>query len=166
MSPGSLGLLFGAVALGLHMIVVPAAVRLAEKVAPVKVHAFSLAFVQVIFLLAARNAPWAVNVWNGTAIIGFGGVAFLFLFSAVYKSVSIRMLASLAGSESGQVSYPALTASLVRPQFASRVSVLLDMGYVAEREGRYCITHSGRLFAKRWRCVQKLFGIDRSGLYR
>jgi hypothetical protein len=103
--------------------------------------------------------------WPAAAVSGFGAVCWLFAFSAVYKSVSFRILTRLSRLEGRSLSLPAITEEYVRPEFEQRTRVLAAMNCAHEANATFAITARGRAMADRLRAIQRACGIERSGLY-
>lgn len=165
----SLSLLLGAAALLCHALAVPVVLRAAPRAAPVMVHVGSAAIVHLLQILAgillSQSLGVQLSYWHGAAVFGAGVVGYLFLFSAVYKSISLRMLALLVRGQAGPVSVDALTDAIVRPEFGQRVDILVEGGLVEKSDDGFCVTSVGRVMAGRLTGLQHALGVAQSGLY-
>jgi hypothetical protein len=159
------GLVVGLGCFGLHVATTLVWLRRSGRVSPVARHAVSALASHA--LVVGFAAIWAgqFDYWAAAAVSGFGAVVWLFAYSALYKSVSLRILGELHRSAGHALSLDAITARYVRPEFENRTGVLVRMGCVREVEGRYEVTRKGRDVATRIAVVQWLFGIVASGMY-
>jgi len=166
MNASHMGLLVGVVAFGLHFVlsILWLRVRVARP-APVLRHIISAIICHTIAVLAFCINDLHFAYWSAFAVFGFLAIAWLFAFSAVYKSVSLRILTQLHTAGEVGLSFATITDDYVEPEFANRIAVLLRMGLVVEHAEGYSISVSGKRFARRWRWVQRICGIARSGLY-
>ena len=125
--------------------------------------------------LGARNArdrrrveaqfagPFAY--WPAAAVSGFGAVCWLFAFSAVYKSVSLRILTQLARAPGHAMPLETITEEYVRPEFESRVALLVKMGCAEATDEGYAATATGNDTARRIETIRRACGVSGSGLY-
>ncbi|MFO0802179.1 MAG: hypothetical protein U0791_03505 [Gemmataceae bacterium] len=164
MNPSLTALLIGAACAVAHMAMTLVLLRLPGRTSPVMRHAASAAVTHLAGVIAAM---WfgPVPYWPIAAVGGFGAVAWLFVFSAVYKSVSLRILSQLARVEGNELPLETVTTDYVMPEFAARVDVLRNMGCAEPVGAGDALTAKGAATAKRILAVQKLCGIERSGLY-
>ncbi len=104
--------------------------------------------------------------WTAGSLISLLGVCHLFVFSAVYKSVSLRMLGVLADQPGGRMHVAELVEQVARPSVEERMDVLVDMG-LAEKDGDglFHATAQGIRTDARLARLQHHFGIRSSGLY-
>lgn len=166
MTEAALSLAVGAGALVLALIVIPLTCRAFPRFPPVLVHGFAAVAAEVAALAVGSLAADEFPVWPATAVIGFGAVANLFVFSAIYKSVSLRMLVFLSAQPGQLVKTETLVERVGRAAVAGRVALLRESGLVERLpDGRYRITERGQRLARQLSLVQRLFGIHRSGLY-
>jgi hypothetical protein len=157
--------LVGIIGFAAHVLVTTCWLRLPARTAPVIRHAFS-----AITTHAAVIGFWACCVgkfdyWPAAAVNGFGVVIWLFAFSAVYKSVSLRILTTLAQTPAQQMPLDEVTHAYVRPEFVTRAALLVQLGYAIEQPNGYVITAQGKRLARWIRLIQRAFGIGSSGLY-
>ena len=165
MTPSVIALLVGAVSFGGHILLTLILLRLPGRVSPVARHAGSAAATHIAGVVVGGCVVAAFPYWPLAAVTGFGAVVWLFAFSAVYKSVSLRILSQLARTPGNAIPFPVVTASYVVPEFEARVIVLEQMGCAAVVGTEHRLTLKGAAMARRIKVVQRLCGIERSGLY-
>ena len=165
MTPSETALIVGAGSLGSHLLLSLLLLRLPGRVAPVARHAGSAAVTHLAGVVIAGITFGPITYWPIAAVSGFGSVVWLFAFSAVYKSVSLRILTHLDEVPGNAIPFQEVTASFVLPEFQSRVKVLEAMGCTKATTDGYALTEKGGLMARRILAVQWVCGIERSGLY-
>ena len=165
MTPSLTALLVGAACAMTHTALTLVLLRLPGRVSPVGRHALSAVATHAAGITAGGLFLGPLPYWPVAAVSGFAAVVWLFAFSAVYKSVSLRILAQLAREPGGALPLDTVTADYVLPEFEARVSVLVAMGCAVASGTGYALTAKGAATARRVRAVQRLYGIDRSGLY-
>ena len=159
------GLLVGLFCFAVHAVVSLAWLRLPTGPSPVVRHALSSLGTHVLGVTLAVYLTGPFAYWPAAAVSGFLAVAWLFAFSAVYKSVSLRILAELDRTPGHALSLDAITVSYVRPEFENRVKVLLTMGCAEEVAGAYGPTPKGEEAARRVEAVRRACGIVGDGMY-
>jgi hypothetical protein len=160
-----IALFIGLGCFALHMAVTLLWLRLPGRVSSVGRHAIS-AFATHLFGVAL--AIWLVEsfaYWPVAAVSGFLAAGWLFAFSAVYKSVSLRILTQLDRTTGHELPFKTITEEFVRPEFAARIMVLVKMGLAEETPNGYALTEKGRRMARRIALIQRAWGIERSGMY-
>jgi hypothetical protein len=159
------GMIVGLGCFILHVVATLVWLRRPGRPSPVARHAVSALGTHLfgVFLAAWLAPPF--SYWSAAAVSGFGAIVWLFVFSAVYKSVSLRILRELARSQGRTLALAAITDQYVLPEFESRVAVLLQMRCVRATANGYEVTRKGTDIASRIAVFQWLFGITASGLY-
>lgn len=105
-----------------------------------------------------------LKFWGVFATYCFLTICFLMAFGAVYKSISIRMLAELNASHGGRMTMSQLLDGYVQgDSFPHRIQILYDHGFVSPGESALHLTPKGATFARRIMKVQRVFGITESG---
>lgn len=165
MTPALLSLLVGCGCATAHVALTLVLLRLPGRVSPVARHAASAAVTHAAGVVLAAVVLGPLPYWPAAAAAGFGAVCGLFAFSAVYKSVSLRILSRLAAAEGNRLPFDVVTADYVLPEFTARIGVLQAMGCAAADGDGFALTPKGRATADRITAVQRLCGIERSGLY-
>src|SRR5262249_22103075 len=103
--------------------------------------------------------------WPGAGVFAFGATVWLFVYCAVYKSVSLRILSCMVRAHAGRLSLDRITDRYILGEFRDRMAVLETMGCVVVRESDVVLTSKGRRTARYFEMAQRCFGIERSGLY-
>jgi hypothetical protein len=159
------GLIVGLGCFAFHVAVSLVWLRRPGRSSPVVRHAASALVTHglVVFLAAWWVGPF--GYWPAAAVSGFGTVVWLFAYSAVYKSVSLRILGEINRSPGHSLPIATITEQYVRPEFESRIAVLVRMGCARKSDRGYEVTRKGTDVASRIAVVQWVFGIVTSGLY-
>jgi hypothetical protein len=143
------------------------ALRLRAAWPPVYVFAAGIAMSGLAAVLAGKYWIDHFHAWPALAAAGAIGIANFFVFSAVYKSISLKMLLLLASRPGCEAEKGLLVDSIVRPAVAQRMGLLVEMGMATEApDGTHSPTAKGRQTIARLQKLQRLFGISSSGLYR
>ena len=158
-------LLVGLLCFALHVAVTLVWLRLPGRTSPVARHAVSALGTNVVVVALAAYRIGSFAYWPAAAVSGFGAVCWLFAFSAVYKSVSLRILTQLDRVPDGALPLDAITKEHVRPEFAARAMVLVKMNCVEEAEDGYVVTEKGTGMACRVGTLKRICGVGESGLY-
>ncbi|MBE9116872.1 hypothetical protein IQ249_13275 [Lusitaniella coriacea LEGE 07157] len=165
MIPEILSFLIGAATFFLYALTVLILLRLPLSLPPIIVH-FSLALViHIITVLTCFIVFETLPYWHGAALYWFCFNLYLFAYSAVYKSISLNILLSLARRPSQSATIEEISAIYVQPSFQERIEILQNAGYVLSKNSTFELTQKGKHLARRIAVVQRLFGIEQSGLY-
>jgi hypothetical protein len=106
-----------------------------------------------------RPSLWAVSATYAVTVL-----TFLMAFGAIYKSVSLRILADLSRRPGWRESRRDLLARYIeRESYRSRLAVLTDEGLAVRDAAGFQLTGKGRRLARLARGLQKAWRIDRSG---
>ncbi len=165
MTPSQASFAVGALGLVAFLLLGLVLLRLPGKMAPVSRLLLLGLAVHALGTLLAAGLLAGVTYWHGAALYWLGFNVALFGFSAVYKSVSLRILTELAVQPGGTLPLADVVAAHVRPCFTARTTLLLEAGLTREEGGRFALTANGRRTAARCGRVQRCFGVQRSGLY-
>src|SRR5438309_812479 len=95
MTPALQSLLVGSLCLLAHGLATLVWLRLPGRLSPVMRHAASAALVHVVGTSFATVWLGSLAYGPNAAIFGFGVIVYLFVYCAVYKSVSLRILCRL-----------------------------------------------------------------------
>jgi hypothetical protein len=102
--------------------------------------------------------------WAFSATYAFLTLAFLVAFSAVYKSVTLRILGDLLAQPDGADIVDAILSRYVMAEsFRSRVAVLTGQGFADRTAGGLRLSARGRRLARAVRAVQSAWKIEQSG---
>jgi hypothetical protein len=169
MTGAAAALLVGLAALLLHVATATFLIRRCRGVQPVLLHAASAAIFVVVLgstlVGLAALLGTALPFWPALSILYGGAIAFLFAFSAVYKSVSLQVLAALAAAPDGRLDHATIAQRVVLPLFVERIALLVAAGFVEIHGTGFAITAAGRAAGQRLRRIQAICGIRRGGLY-
>ena len=137
----------------------------ASTLSPMLIHALSAVIVHLIASATIFLGICESSYWHMAAFFWFGVMAYLFIYSAFYKSVSLRLLGVLTLQPNGQMIKEHLYQAVIPEGFDGRVDILLSSGYVEEKGGLFMITPAGRHLALKLERVRKVFAIRKSGIY-
>jgi hypothetical protein len=162
-----LALEVGLLALAGHVVLTTILVRSLFYRSPVLLHVVSAAAMVVVLavILPVLFGRDARPFWIAVSALYGGAVVFLFLFSAVYKSISLEVLCALNLAPQHRLTLDAITEKLVLPRFVERIDLLISSGLVLRTNDGYFLTERGRRAARQLRGVQRFAGITQSGLY-
>lgn len=119
-------------------------------------------FTAVLIILVALG--FQLNFWSYAAAFGPALVFFLFVFSAIYRSLSVRVMSDLLRKEGNRAAYGAVLGEyIVGESFPNRIKVLHDLGLSEPQGEGLRATRWGILFGRAVTGLQRLFGIRGSG---
>lgn len=148
-----------------HVVVSLVWLRLPGRMSPVGRHAASALGTHVTVIVLAGQFLEPFAYWPVAAVSGFGAVCWLFAFSAVYKSVSLRILRQLAHTPGHAMPITTITEDYVRPEFEARVALLVKLDCANALGDLYAIAERGSVVARRITLIQRACGIVVSGMY-
>jgi len=158
-------LLIGLGCFALHVAVTLTWLRLPGRRSPVARHAISAFGTHFVGMALGGWLMGAFSYWPVAAVSGFLATGWLFAFSAVYKSVSLRILAQLQRAPGHVLEFESIAKEYVHPEFMARIMLLVKMGFAEETHGGYALTVKGSRIARRIALIQRAWGIEVSGLY-
>ena len=134
---------------------------------PAFIHLLSAVVAAMVFLFFGPDclAPKPYNAWPGLSFMAFGSMVFLFAYSAIYKSISLRLLVEGAKAYPHAVSIERLHNETVLPRFIDRINLLADSGHIRKDWGFLVITARGRKLYSALVNLRTLLGFTASGLY-
>ena len=165
MTPTEFALVIGLGCVFAHVALTLVLLRLPGEGSPVKRHALAGFLSHLAGVLVATSLDSPVPYWPLAAVSAFGVVLWLFLFCAVYKSVSLRVLTTLRRAPADRLPFSEITQQHVRKEFEDRVEVLTSLGWAHRDTLGYVATPKGRAAASRITWLQRFWGIGHSGLY-
>jgi len=158
-------LIIGSILTAFHIVWVIAMIR---KIIPNKFSSMLIHVLSAICTLSILLVLWITDVnfyfWLAFSVILFGISGCLFVFGAVYKSLSIRFLL-MTKAQGKLVSFDLLDVLITKVSFAERTNILCNMGLAIKEKGGYRISKKGLRVAKRIVWLRKLFRIKTTGLY-
>ena len=147
----------------LFAVLAPILVRWREHTSPVLMH--GVVALSVLVVMTAAGAVWIdpFKFWHAAALYGFLVMAYVFAFGAVYKSVSLNLLIEFV-AEGGTIPSSAVAGRMSR-LFERRSGILVETGHARQCGNAFSPTPAGVLAARRVGALQRLFAIDKAGLY-
>jgi hypothetical protein len=116
----------------------------------------------VVWLAAAGDSS---TVWRFAAFYACGVAVAIFIFGAVLKSLSLRMLEFMAATPDRSATVDQLTLAVIVPQLNERIALLQANGWIVQDGDVYTATDHGRAVAARMEAVRRFLRIEASGLY-
>lgn len=141
------------------------AIRACPHVAPVPLYVVVAAVIHLISSIAAALTIQGFSYWHAASAYWFLFMADLFVFGAIYKSLSLSMLRRLWATPRHTLPFSELTEQVALKSFTDRAHLLVAMELATCAEDGFRPTEQGRKIARRIEMVQRLFKISRSGLY-
>ena len=163
MSQSLLSLIWGIIFSFLHITMVMIALKILKKTAPVLLHAAS-ALLSLIFL-CLTNTTLQLDLWIAFSVLALGSSSYLFVFGAIYKSLTLRMLCS-AQSQKEPISLEQLEILITLPTFLARMLLLSEMGHVTIEKDRYFLTKKGKKTANFFNVIRKIFHVETKAVYQ
>ncbi len=120
------------------------------------------AYTAMVIVVTIFRPPFLF--WPSSAVYWFLALCFLVAFGAIYKSISLRVLADLLDRPGRQDEYQAISSRYVKHEsFHDRVRILVTDGLAVPSENGLVLTEKGRRMAVVVSSLQRLFKIERSG---
>jgi hypothetical protein len=152
-----------------HAVAVSLCLRVLRGLAPVLVHLLCAvavgAMVPIILSLVAASFETALPFWPAASIFYGGVIAWLYAFSAVYKSITLGILQALHAAPDGGLALEDIARGFALPRFAERVDLLVGGGLASHTARGYAITPEGLKQVERLQRVQRIFAVSGKGLY-
>lgn len=147
-----------------HVILVLIALH-TSRLSPMLIHFSSAVFVHFIASAIVFSRVWESSYWHMAAFFWFGVMIYLFIYSAFYKSVSLRLLGVITMKPNGRMLKEQLYQEVIPKGFDGRIDILLSAGLVEGKEGNFNITPAGMRIASNLERVRRVFSIENSGIY-
>jgi hypothetical protein len=121
----------------------------------------------LVFGLMLAFAPTLTidNYWQFASLFGCGVAMVVFLYGAVLKSLSLRMLIMIADDSSESITSARLASDVIRAEFAGRISMLEGRQFIRRVGTGYALTPLGQLTTARIRRLQSALNIEASRLW-
>lgn len=103
--------------------------------------------------------------WHSLGLFAVGWFLFFTFSTAIYVSISARILRRLFESPGQTMSTEEIFNKCIRPPFELRAHFLVKNGLAEIKDGKFIITTQGRRSAKRISAMRRLFDMDMGGLY-
>lgn len=148
-----------------HALTTVGLLHLQSSIAPVLIHAASSAawFICLVFglwLLSLVDAFW----WTA-ATFAFFVMTYLFGYSALYKSVSLRMLVMLSNGSDQTLTLSSMESEFVRRNFDARAEMLIRAHMIRTTPVGLELSCRGQNISARLSALRKFFGVVSSGVY-
>ncbi len=129
--------------------------------------------VQVVFALLLHATSVEVLMWLGllgeywwlAASFGFGFMVYLFGFSALYKSLSLRILVDVLAHDPDWAQLEGVYQRVIERSFRERIEILERGGLVARQGALYAATARGLALAGRIGRLRTVLGVVGGGIY-
>lgn len=148
-----------------HLILVLVVLRYKWSGSPIGTHVISAFFWSVLVIAFSFVCDWGDDLWYSLSAFGFGFSSLLFLYSAVYKSVSLRILWQAFQNNGNTTAYSQLADEIMRRSFTERIDLLVSHNLVAKEAGAYRATPDGERLAKKISLLRRLLGVRTDGMY-
>jgi hypothetical protein len=157
-------LVLGAAGFAFYVVAVATMLRLSRRNSPALVAIGAALFAYAAVLLTAIGANRPINFWVLSAIFSFPTMVFLMAFGALYKSVSLRILADLfARAGQAEPRSAILQRYIASESFETRLALILENKWAISTSAGYALTKSGQRVARLVAALQRVFAIQRSG---
>jgi predicted transcriptional regulator len=152
-----------------HAVAVSICLRFVRRLAPVIVHLLSAvvfgAALPAVLSIAAVRFQVATPFWTAASIFYGGVIAWLYAFSAVYKSISLGILQALHTAPEQRMTVDNVALDFALPRFAERIDLLVKGGLVTQTKNGYAITPQGLKAVHRLQLIQRVFAVSGKGFY-
>jgi len=148
-----------------HCITVIALLHMRVRMAPVLLHAISALAWHIVGIAVLLALGMIHYYWHAAAFFGLGVMLFIFGFSAVYKSVTLRTLIFIAQRPTATITARDIHLNIVMRSFRDRADLLVESGLVNLGSDGYSLTNSGRHMVFRISMVRRLLKVESAGLY-
>lgn len=119
----------------------------------------------LLLVIVPISARGALSFWHFAAFFGAAVSLIVFLYGAVLKSLSLAMLVAMAQAQDEQLSVDELADRVVRPAFAARARLLVELGTAVRDGAGYAMIPKGQQTANRIQAVRRFLRLDSLGLY-
>jgi hypothetical protein len=149
----------------LHALLMLAVARLRLKLPALVVQIALAASIQGIVALALAATGMLGSYWHFASAFAFGFMTYLFCFSALYKSISLRILVHIADQPGGTATLDTIFQRVVVRSFTQRAEALIALGLVRQVASEYEATTAGRQVSRRIIALRQLLGCEGGGIY-
>ena len=139
--------------------------RAMPALSPVVILAFAAVMAHAVSSLLGAMLIHPFLYWNAAAIFCFGVMSYIYLFGAVYKSISLRILLDLTRRPARTIEFSDISDRQIPEIFNERGVILIEGGLVDADGETFVPTPAGQRLAARIARVRRLFAIGDTGLY-
>ncbi len=148
----------------LHILVTTWVINANRNIAPIICHTVSATCILIILFFIFSICPVRFDLWLSFCSFALGVSTYLFLFGAVYKSLSLRMLLMIKENR-GYQPLMQIDALITERSFEDRANILCSMGLVEMNGDVYEVTQKGLDLSNKIRIMRRLFHVSTTGLY-
>ena len=152
-----LSFLVGFISFTIYAFTVLILLRMTLSVSPVIIQFVYALMVHIIAILGSSLILKGLPYWHGAALFWFCFNIYLFIYSAVYKSISLKILSTLSRCSSKSETVLQITNLYILPSFVERINILTQANYAVQNNEQFTITNQGKKMATRIITIQKLF---------
>jgi hypothetical protein len=132
---------------------------------PVAILAFACLTAHALSSLLGATSVHPFAYWNAAAVFCFGVMSYVYVFGAVYKSISLRILMDLTRRPARTIEFSEISDRQIPEIFNERSAILLEGGLVDADNDTFVPTPAGRRLAAKIARTRRLFAIGDTGLY-
>lgn len=134
-------------------------------VAPVAILACAALAAHAVSSLLGVMLVHPFAYWNAAAVFCFGVMSYVYVFGAVYKSISLRILMDLTRRPARTIEFSDISDRQIPEIFSERSVILIEGGLVEANGDTFVPTPAGQRLAARIARARRLFAIGDTGLY-
>ena len=134
-------------------------------VPPVAILAFACLAAHAASSVLGLTLVHPFTYWNATAVFCFGVMSYIYVFGAVYKSISLRILMDLTRRPARTIEFSDISDRQIPEIFNERSVILIEGGLVDADGDTFVPTPAGQRLAARIARARRLFAIGDTGLY-
>jgi len=155
---------FAFAAFGVYLILTALLLRLVARSSPAWIAVATSVVIFAVGLAVPLLFGHTVLFWRYSAAYWCAVGAFLMVFGALHKSVSLHMLSYLVERPGFSADYDHMMRECVTGQtFESRLVVIQESGFALRTSEGFELTARGRRLARTMRGLQALFAVEKSG---
>jgi len=147
----------------LYLGVVPLILRIRLGGEPAVIVAIAAVALWVLSLAALLAAGQELNFWAFSTSYWFLALCFLMAFGAIYKSISLRIVAHLLECPNQGETYAKVKRLVLEESYQERLGIIVAKRYADRTGDRFLLTAKGSYIARWARFLQTIFLIARSG---
>lgn len=134
-------------------------------VAPVAILAFASLTAHALSSLLGVTLVHPFAYWNASAVFCFGVMSYVYVFGAVYKSISLQILMDLTRRPARTIEFTDISDRQIPEIFNERSAILIEGGLVHADSDTFVPSPSGQRLAAKIARARRLFAIGDTGLY-
>ena len=129
-----------------------------------KKYTFDKFFIYVVFFFIIINIINIITLKNINIFVFqiFFSVSILFLYAALYRSVSIKIMVYLYSRKKVNLNKYYEQEFMIN-SFKKRIKILIINGFLNEKKGRYSLSDKGKRYQLIFKTIQLIYKIKHSG---